>query len=37
MIGRIVRLKEMLGRTLVTISDETGIGNIIEVQNADQL
>jgi hypothetical protein len=36
-VGRVVRLKEMAGRTLVTLSDETGVANIIEVQNADQL
>jgi ABC-type uncharacterized transport system ATPase subunit len=37
LIGRIVRLKEMAGRTLVTLSDETGVASIIEVQNADDL
>lgn len=37
LLGRIVRLKEMAGRTLVTLSDETGVGSIIEVQNADDL
>lgn len=37
LLGRIIRLKEMAGRTLVTLSDETGVASIIEVQNADDL
>jgi hypothetical protein len=37
LLARIVRLKEMAGRTLVTLSDETGVASIIEVQNADEL
>jgi hypothetical protein len=36
-IGRIVRLKEMVGRTMVTLTDGTGVANIIEAQNTDQL
>ena len=37
LIGRIVGLTEMAGRTLVTLTDETGSVNVIEVQNADQM
>ena len=30
LIGRIVKLKSMAGRTIVSLSDESGIINIIE-------
>lgn len=32
-----VRLKDMVGRTIVTLSDETGVVHIIETQYADML
>jgi uncharacterized protein YbaA (DUF1428 family) len=37
LLGRVVRLKDMVGRTIATISDETGVINVIEAQSADIL
>jgi len=37
LVGRIVKLKDMLGRTIIHLCDETGVISIIEGQNTSEM